>query len=335
MNELSSPAPPTSRERRGGELVVVLDYRRIRVALWAGTLVVVALGVFRQAWFYLYQSEPFGGPLINLDSENSLPEWWSVLQLLLAAGLVLLNGFAESNRRWKPYWFVLAAIFVFLSMDEAVGVHEFTMGLLAPYHFTDFLGFSWIVPYAIACFVIGLIYLPFVAALPPPFRWRVILAGALFLASAMGDESIAAHCVSIGNMTCYQLEVIAEEGGEIIAITIFILTLLTLLGSRCDTVAVKIRNASGFSQIAVPAPSHVDGVSNPQTPLLTAKRSWVRVYVAIALATFVFQTWVRIPQCAGIENCTPSIAKGAAWAGIWPASWVVYLAGLSPINRLF
>ncbi len=72
MNELSSPAPPTSRERRGGELVVVLDYRRVRVALWAGTLVVVALGVFRQAW-YLYQSEPFGGPLINLDSENSLP----------------------------------------------------------------------------------------------------------------------------------------------------------------------------------------------------------------------------------------------------------------------
>ena len=132
---------------------------------------------FVTVWIYTVHTAPPGFQLINFDGENTVQEWWSVFQLLLAAGLALLNGFAEPNGRWKPYWFALAGIFVFLSLDESVGIHEFIMGLLAPYQFTDFLLLAWIVPYAIACLVIGLIYLPFMVALPPGIRWRVIFAG--------------------------------------------------------------------------------------------------------------------------------------------------------------
>ena len=70
----------------------------------------------------------------------------------------------------------------------------------------------------------------------------------------MGDESIAGHCATIGNMTCSELEVIAEESGEIISITIFILALLALLGSRCRSVAVRLANDSGFGPLAIAAP---------------------------------------------------------------------------------
>ena len=267
--------------------------------------------------------------MLNLDSENSLPEWWSTFQLLLAAGLVLLNGFAESNRRWKAHWFALAVIFVYLSMDESAGVHEYVMGLLVPYQLTDFLLMSWIIPYAIASLVVGLIYLPFVAALPPPTRWRVVFAGALLLTSAMGDEAIAGHCASVQNWTCYRLEVIAEESGEIIGITIFILALLALLGSRRHAVAVKLGNG-GFGPTAFTRPPP-GAIPSPQART-RSPRSWVGIYAAMALLTFVFQTSVRLPQCSGFENCALSIAKGA---GIWPASWLVYVAGLPPINRLY
>ena len=50
-----------------------------------------------------------------------------MLQLTLAAILVAINGMAEPSRRWKPYWFVLAGMFVFLSFDENVGVHEYVV----------------------------------------------------------------------------------------------------------------------------------------------------------------------------------------------------------------
>jgi hypothetical protein len=52
------------------------------------------------------------------------------------------------------------------------------------------------------------------------------------------------------------------------------------------------------------------------------------IYVVLGVLTFLFQTAVRLPRCAGPAACTVSVAKGAAWSAIWPASWVVYGRGL-------
>jgi hypothetical protein len=52
------------------------------------------------------------------------------------------------------------------------------------------------------------------------------------------------------------------------------------------------------------------------------------VYVGAALVTFGFQTYVRLPHCAGVAGCAVSVAKGAVWSAIWPASWPVYVSGL-------
>lgn len=86
-------------------LVINLPYDRVRAVLWAITIAVAALGIFREGWLALYGNDSALGrlPLINLDSENALGEWWSVLQLTLAAILVAINGMAEPSRRWKPY----------------------------------------------------------------------------------------------------------------------------------------------------------------------------------------------------------------------------------------
>ena len=146
-----------------------MPYDRVGAVLWPITIAVVALRIFREGWFALYgNNSPLGGlPLINLDSDNALGEWWSVLQLTLAAILVAINGMAEPSRRWKPYWFVLAGMFVFLSFDENVGVHEYVVQWL-PTH-ADFLLFSWIIPYGVISLAIGFFYLAFVLALPATF----------------------------------------------------------------------------------------------------------------------------------------------------------------------
>jgi len=55
----------------------------------------------------------------------------------------------------------------------------------------------------------------------------------------------------------------------------------------------------------------------------------VGLYVVIGLATFGFQTEVRLSQCAGAA-CGISLAKGFVWSVIWPIYWPVYLAGWKP-----
>ena len=115
-------------------------------------------------------------------------------------GLVLLNGLAEPTRRWRPYWFILAAIFLFLSLDEAVEIHGRVFDqMLALYHLDGFLRFTWIIPYGVACFLIGALYVPFVLALPDGIRSQVIFGGALYISAAIGAESVGAHCATVGN----------------------------------------------------------------------------------------------------------------------------------------
>ena len=59
-------------------------------------------------------------------------------------------------------------------------------------------------------------------------------------------------------------------------------------------------------------------------------RSWVWGYGVVALVTLLFQWWVRLAQCEGAANCAVSFAKAVVWSAIWPASWIVYLAGFIP-----
>jgi hypothetical protein len=52
------------------------------------------------------------------------------------------------------------------------------------------------------------------------------------------------------------------------------------------------------------------------------------IYAGAGLVTLLFQLWIRYGQCAGATSCAISFLKGAVWSTIWPASWVVFLAGL-------
>jgi hypothetical protein len=55
-------------------------------------------------------------------------------------------------------------------------------------------------------------------------------------------------------------------------------------------------------------------------------RAWPVAYALMAMLTLLFQVYVRAPQCS--PDCALSYAKAVVWASIWPASWIVYLAGI-------
>lgn len=162
---------------------------------------------------------------------------------MAVALIVLLNGAAEPNRRWKPHWLLLFAILIFLSIDEFSSIHERFMGVLAPFHFTGLLHYSWVIPYAVLCLVVGALYARFVLALPADIRWRVVAAGGIYILAAIGMEMVGGYCRTIGNQDCYSLEVIAEESGEIVGATLLFLAMLLLLQMRCLTVTLTFGHA--------------------------------------------------------------------------------------------
>jgi hypothetical protein len=58
---------------------------------------------------------------------------------------------------------------------------------------------------------------------------------------------------------------------------------------------------------------------------MTTFRKIVLGYAAAAVLTLIFQIWVRSGYCG--DGCAVSYAKAVVWAALWPASWVVYIAG--------
>ena len=77
--------------------------------------------------------------------------------------------------------------------------------------------------------------------------------------------------------------------------------------------------------------ANVEAVQTLAATSITRSR-WFRPYVGMAVVTLLFQIWVRSYACTGIDGCGLSFAKAIVWSAIWPASWVVYIAGLSPFN---
>jgi hypothetical protein len=61
---------------------------------------------------------------------------------------------------------------------------------------------------------------------------------------------------------------------------------------------------------------------------------WIAAYGVVALMTFLFQLWIRLPLCEGVGPCAFSLLKGLVWSVIWPTYWVVYLLSHSPWKYL-
>lgn len=61
---------------------------------------------------------------------------------------------------------------------------------------------------------------------------------------------------------------------------------------------------------------------------------WIAAYGVVALLTFLFQLWIRLPVCEGFGGCALSLLKGLIWSLIWPTYWVIYLLSHSPWKYL-
>jgi hypothetical protein len=162
--------------------------------------------------------------LFSLSYEGNLPTWYSSA-LLLACAVTLGVIAPSAPLRERRYWSLLAAVFGYLSIDEAVGLHEQLNELV---HLGGPLYFGWILPAGAALLLLGLAYLRFLVQLPAETRRRFILAGVLYVGGALFME------IPLGMWTeahgdaglGYSLIDFVEESLEMTGASVFLLALL-------------------------------------------------------------------------------------------------------------
>jgi hypothetical protein len=183
--------------------------------------------------------------LIDLQSESSLPAWYSSMLLATAAALLGLVGVVKAARRQRFawHWVVLAFIFALLSADETIQFHERAawpveriLKLKGPFLY------GWVIPALVFVGAVGIVYLKFLLHLPARTRWRFVLAGAVYVGAALGLEMVeGVWDTSHGKENGVYIAMVAtEEILEMVGIVIFIHALLAYARDQWGAVTLQL-----------------------------------------------------------------------------------------------
>jgi hypothetical protein len=188
-------------------------------ALLATTHVVVMLLYFngvisRDDWWHF--------AFFDLDEEEGFGTWFSSMILLVTAQVLFIQSKASraAGDPWYRWWLVLCIGFLFLSVDEVVGIHEYINTIVESTRWTTFG--------MLIVGVVGLAYLPFLMHLPRYTRFLFIVAGVLYVAGAVGVERLTDWYLDedLLNTLAYNLWTAVEETLEMAGVIIFISALL-------------------------------------------------------------------------------------------------------------
>ena len=217
--------------------------------------------------------------LFSVNSEESIPTWYSTLVLFFSA--ILLAFIAAMKQKdqepYRYYWVGLAFIFLYLSMDEGAAIHEiFSDPLQVTFNTTGYLAFGWQIAFVPLLLLFVLLYFRFLLHLPPRIRNLFIVAGLLYVGGAVIVEAISANRWYVDGGVSFSYLAIAtvEESFEMLGITIFIFALLTYI------VAYQYMAVIDFSTFSQPSQSEA-ARSDAKKP--ASKKMWAFVGVALLI----------------------------------------------------
>lgn len=152
----------------------MLDWRKVRRRLLWAVAAVSGLGLAAEAWAARSHDGVIEAllPKLSLSYEANVPTWFSSSLLLACA----VAAWLIPGRHWK----VIAGIAAYMSLDEAAELHEHLGG-----HFSSAVYFDWIIPAAVIVAALVISFIPFIRALDPRTRWRLIMAGAIYVGGAL------------------------------------------------------------------------------------------------------------------------------------------------------
>lgn len=184
--------------------------------------------------------------LFSVNLEESIPTWYSSINLFLAASLL---GWIAITRRlnrapYSRYWAGLALIFLYLSMDEGAAIHESASGpLRRAFNTSGFFEFGWLLLGIPLVLLFGLLYFRFWWRLPGRTRTLFAIAGGLYIGGAIIIEGISASQYAVAGGSSFRYLAIAtvEETCEMLGVVIFIYALLDYLFAQDQRLLLQTR----------------------------------------------------------------------------------------------
>jgi len=200
---------------------------------------------------YVTTEDSFFSVMFNFDMENNVSSYFSTSILLVAA--LLLGVIAALKRKQQdPFalrWALLSGIFLCLSLDESLALHNRVERLLDPLtdfiQSSSFLSFSWVIAGAAFVGFFVLAYWRFFFALAKPMQLRFFLAGGIYVLGAIGFEMLGAHFfvqeAFNGDNIPYMTVMTIEETLEMVGVIVFIDTLLAYLHAYAKHYIIVLR----------------------------------------------------------------------------------------------
>ncbi len=185
--------------------------------------------------------------LFEIYGEGNLTSLFST-GILLIAGLLLLmiSAFAHQNKMDScRQWLVLGLIFILLSIDESVSLHERlgTIGAnLLNIEDPTVANYMWLIPGGIFALLVAIGYTRFIINLPKRTEYLVIIAGATFVAGAVLVEIVEGVIASLYSFDSPLIRVSAqiEESLELLGVIVLIYALLDYLAQQLPNVSVTL-----------------------------------------------------------------------------------------------
>jgi len=171
----------------------VIEVATLRRRLLYGVAIVAGLGLTVEMWHArahgaLPKSDDESAPAwlvkLSLSYEGNVPTWLSSSLLLACA--VTAGAIASARPLWHRHWWGITAVLTWMSLDEAVELHEHLAGLAGSHH--GLLYFDWVIPATCVVILLAGLYWPFVRALAPATRNRLLVAAAIYIAGALVME---------------------------------------------------------------------------------------------------------------------------------------------------
>ena len=188
--------------------------------------------------------------MFNLDVEYNFPSYFSMFLLLSTSVLLIIITTLEKKRlsAFVSQWMILALGFLYISIDEIIGLHEHLISpirkLLGSGHVGIFYN-SWVIPGIAIVIIVALCYFKFLMHLTKKYRYTFCVSGFIYVLGAIGMEMLGgnhAELHGIGDIT-YLSFVTIEESLELFGIIIFIGGLLDYIADNFIEVVFNIEKS--------------------------------------------------------------------------------------------
>ena len=234
---------------------IILEPKRITKFFTFFVVLFSLLHILGQCIAFTLGSEGVAEPFIrltNLDVERSIPTLLAFVMLLTCSFFLFIIASAKrKDGEGYMYWLVLSVIFLFLSIDESLGIHEGLMEKLRTLlNASGYFYFAWIIPYGMGLIVFLLAYTKFLFNLPGKTRLLFIIAGFVYISGAIGLKLIGGRCYELYGEHSLSFVILStiEEILEMAGTVLFIYALTSYMDSELK--------CSRFRIMSIPDESH-------------------------------------------------------------------------------